>query len=157
MKKRRLKQSVILTLIAFVFILTALNSVALAWHISSQPKVKAIKTSEILNNTEREVKYIGEYEITAYCPCEYCCGKTDGITATGTQATQGRTIAVDPYLIPYGTQVIIDGHTYIAEDCGEAIEGNKIDIFFDSHEEAEEYGVKNLSVYIVDNQNESED
>ena len=51
-------------------------------------------------------------------------------------ATEGRTIAVDPEVIPYGTKVLIDGHTYIAEDTGGAIKGNKIDIFVDSHQEA---------------------
>lgn len=76
---------------------------------------------------------------TAYCPCEYCTDG-DGITATGTQATAGRTIAVDPSVIPYGTEVIINGHTYIAEDCGAAIKGNCIDIYFNSHEEARQFG-----------------
>jgi len=78
----------------------------------------------------------GIYEITHYCKCTRCCGKNDGITATGTQATAGRTIAVDPKVIPLGTEVIIDGQSYIAEDTGGAIKGNKIDIFCDSHEEA---------------------
>lgn len=76
---------------------------------------------------------------TAYCPCEYCTDG-DGITATGTKATAGRTIAVDPSVIPYGTEVIINGHTYIAEDCGAAIKGNCIDIYFNSHEEARQFG-----------------
>lgn len=84
---------------------------------------------------------------TAYCGCSYCTDG-DGITATGTKATQGRTIAVDPSVIPYGTKVIINGHTYIAEDCGGAIKGNKIDIFFDSHEEARQFGRQNLTVYV---------
>ena len=78
----------------------------------------------------------GVFEITHYCKCTRCCGKNDGITATGTQATAGRTIAVDPKVIPLGTAVIIDGHPYIAEDTGGAIKGNKIDIFCESHEEA---------------------
>ena len=37
--------------------------------------------------------------------------------------------AVDPSVIPYGTEVLIDGHVYIAEDCGGAVKGNVIDIF----------------------------
>ena len=90
------------------------------------------------------------YTITAYCPCVKCCGKTDGITATGTKATEGRTIAVDPDKIPYGTEVIIDGQIYIAEDCGGAIKGNKIDIYFESHEEALEWGRQEKEVTILD-------
>lgn len=86
---------------------------------------------------------------TAYCPCTDCCGKTDGITATGTTATAGRTIAVDPSVIPYGTEVIINGNTYVAEDCGDAIEGNTIDIYFDTHAEALNFGRQTLTAYIL--------
>lgn len=88
---------------------------------------------------------------TAYCPCEKCCGKSDGITATGIKAKAGRTIAVDPKVIPYGSEVIIDGNTYIAEDCGGAVDGNRVDIFFDDHTSALEFGVKNLHAYVVYN------
>lgn len=98
-------------------------------------------------------RIIPEYEVvevtaTAYCPCEMCCGKSDRITATGTVAKEGRTIAVDPAIIPYGTEVEINGVTYIAEDCGGAIDGYDIDIFFDSHEEALEFGIQELTAYI---------
>ena len=63
---------------------------------------------------------LGEYDITYYCACETCCDVETGITATGTQVAEGRTIAVDPSVIPYGTQVIIGGHVFTAEDCGGA-------------------------------------
>lgn len=86
---------------------------------------------------------------TAYCPCVKCCGKSDGITATGTKATAGRTIAVDPSVIPYGTEVIINGNAYVAEDCGGAIKGNSIDIFFDTHEEALLFGRQVMTACIV--------
>ena len=93
---------------------------------------------------------LGDFRITAYCPCAKCCGKTDGITATGTQATQGRTIAVDPDVIPYGTSVYIDGVEYIAEDCGGAIKGNRVDLYFNSHADALEYGVQTKELYIME-------
>ena len=88
--------------------------------------------------------------LTAYCPCKRCCGKTDGITASGTQATAGRTVAVDNSIIPYGTEIIIDGHSYIAEDCGAAVKGYTIDIFFDTHEEALSFGKQTKTVYIAE-------
>ena len=51
-------------------------------------------------------------------------------TSTGAVATEGRTVAVDPEIIPYGTEIMIDGHIYVAEDTGSALIGNKIiDIF----------------------------
>ena len=83
-----------------------------------------------------EISTIGEFSITHYCSCEKCCNKSDGITATGTVATEGRTIAVDPEVIPLGSEVLIDGVTYIAEDIGGSIKGNRIDIFVSSHSEA---------------------
>ena len=96
---------------------------------------------------------LGEFKLTAYCPCMKCCGKTDGITSTGTLATEGRTIAVDPRVIPYGSTVTIyfaDGtsHTYTAEDCGGAIKENRIDVFFSSHDAARAFGVQSAMVYV---------
>ena len=107
---------------------------------SDKPKKRAIKTSD--------KKSMGRFKLTGYCACAYCCGKTDGITSTGVKAKAGRTIAVDPRVIPYGSTVIINGKTYIAEDCGGAIKNNKIDIFFNTHQEALEWGVKYAEVFI---------
>lgn len=96
---------------------------------------------------------LGEFTLTAYCPCMKCCGKTDGITATGTTATEGRTIAVDPRVIPYGSSVTIyfaDGasHSYTAEDCGGGIKGNRLDIYFDDHQAALQFGAQSAMVYV---------
>ena len=92
---------------------------------------------------------LGEFKLTAYCACEKCCGKwADGKTATGTVPVQGRTIAVDQDVIPYGSEVIINGHTYTAEDTGGSILGKRIDVYFDNHEEALEFGVQYSSVLL---------
>ena len=53
--------------------------------------------------------YIEDCELTAYCPCTACCSKDNGITATGTVAQEGVTIAVDPDVIPLGSWVEIEG------------------------------------------------
>lgn len=99
---------------------------------------------------EPERTYIGKFKCYAYCPCTACCGKyASGITATGTKAAEGRTIAVDPKVIPLGSKVKINGHEYIAEDTGGGIKGNKLDIFFDSHREALNFGVRWYDVYVV--------
>ena len=97
---------------------------------------------------------IGEFKLTAYCTCHLCCHPYDpectgkpSQTASGTTPTAGRTIAVDPTVIPMGSHVIIDGHEYIAEDTGGAIKGNRIDVFFDSHQDALNFGVKYMTVY----------
>lgn len=95
-----------------------------------------------------DYKSLGEFVITHYCDCQKCTIDGDGITATGTKATAGRTIAVDPDVLPMGSVVIIDGHTYTVEDVGGAIKGNRIDIFMNSHEEAIKAGVKTAEVYL---------
>ena len=98
--------------------------------------------------------FLGEFTLTAYCPGRCCCGKwASGYTATGTLATEGRTIAVDPKVIPYGTRVLLiwpDGtqHSYIAEDCGSGVNGNHIDVFFNDHQAARVFGVQSAMVYL---------
>lgn len=96
---------------------------------------------------------IGEFELTAYCPCPICCGiysnMTNPTTASGTRATQGRTIATDTSVIPFGSQVVINGKIYTAEDTGGAIKGNRIDIYFESHTEALYFGRQKAQVYLV--------
>lgn len=69
-------------------------------------------------------------------------------TKSGTIPTADRTVSVDPDVIPLGTVLIIDGCEYIAEDTGSAVKGNIIDIYFDSHELAVEYGVQMKTIYI---------
>ena len=97
-------------------------------------------------------KYIGMFRIYAYCPCSKCCGKSTGITRSGTRAKQGKTIAVDPSVIPLGSTVYIQynnkKHKYIAEDTGSGINGNKIDMFKNTHNDALQWGVKSCKVWI---------
>lgn len=111
--------------------------------------VEVIATLPEPPEQDPEFVSLGMFVASAYDDCIDCCGKDDGITATGTKAMQGRTIAVDPTVIPYGTPVIINGHTYIAEDTGGAIKGNKVDIFFSTHEEALQYGRRQVEVFVM--------
>lgn len=94
---------------------------------------------------------MGEHKLTFYCACEICCGSyANGYTATGTFATEGRTIAVDKNKIPLGSKVFIDGYGwFVAEDVGGAIKGNKIDIFKTIHQSCLNEGVKYANVYVV--------
>ena len=95
--------------------------------------------------------YVGNCKLTFYCPCSSCSGSWGKQTATGTIAKQGRTIAVDPDVIPYGSTVYIEGWGYyVAEDCGGGVNGNHIDIYRDSHAVCRNLGVQNAKVYIVD-------
>lgn len=97
------------------------------------------------------------FDVTAYCSCRICCGSYspevrggEAHTATGTIPVQGRTVAVDPSVIPYGTHIVVEGYgEYIAEDCGGKITGNHIDIYFESHEDAKAFGSRRLYVSVT--------
>ena len=88
---------------------------------------------------------VGGCRITFYCPCEKCCGKwANGITATGMTAAEGRTVAVDPNVIPLGSEVLIGDHIYIAEDTG--VSGNAVDIFLTDHDRCLQLGTYTTDV-----------
>lgn len=86
--------------------------------------------------------------LTAYCPCQSCSEGHGRNTATGKLATEGRTIAVDPRKIPYGTKVKIEGHTYVAEDCGGMVNGYHIDVYFNNHDKVNSFGKKYKTIHI---------
>lgn len=96
-------------------------------------------------------KNLGSFRLSFYCTCEKCCGAyATGLTKSGTTVTEGRTIAVDPKVIPLGSRVYIDGYgVFIAEDVGSAIKENKIDIAVGNHEQALKLGIDEATVYLV--------
>lgn len=117
---------------------------------NSQAQSVSSVSSAAAVSSEAEQPSYNEITVTAtaYCPCVKCSEGYGRMTATGATATAGRTIAVDPSVIPYGTEIIIDGNTYIAEDTGALIKGNKIDIFFDTHAETIQFGKRELVAYV---------
>ena len=93
--------------------------------------------------------------VTHYDCCVLCCGKTDGITASGVKATPGVTVAVDTSIIPLGSDVLVDYgdgiiNYYRADDTGSAIKGNELDLCVSSHQEAINLGVRTATVYWVE-------
>lgn len=91
--------------------------------------------------------YLGEFTITAYCPCEDCCGRwADGVTASGIPAGPG-IVAVDRSVIPLGSTVVIDGQRYLAADTG--VTGNRVDVCVTDHAQAEMFGVQSAEVWVV--------
>ena len=93
---------------------------------------------------------LGDFIATAYC--------VTGQTSTGTQTTVGRTLAVNPHVIPYGTEVWLyleDGTfagDFIAEDTGSNMlaNSNVIDIYMGegSYHDCILWGAQNVEVYI---------
>ena len=90
-------------------------------------------------------------EATAYCACKICTGKTPdhpayGITASGEKVRPG-VIAVDPNVIPLGTKIWVEGYGEAeALDTGGAIKGKIIDVYFPSHQQALEWGRKQVTI-----------
>jgi len=86
--------------------------------------------------------------VTAYTASYEECGKTDGITASGTRATEGRTVACD--FLEFGTQIMILGKTYVVEDRIGSGHPSKLDIFMDDQEDAIKFGNQKLEVEILE-------
>ena len=71
------------------------------------------------------------------------------IPANGHRLQRGM-VAVDPDVIPLGTQLYIEGYGYaVADDTGGAIVGNRIDLAMDSTSEAENFGRRDVVVYVL--------
>lgn len=100
---------------------------------------------------------IDDVTVTHYDACLSCCGKTDGITKSGAKAVSGVTVAVDPKVIPLGSDVLVDYHDgrdiqyYKAQDIGGAIKGaQRLDVYVDTHKEAIRLGkITGATVYWI--------
>ena len=93
-----------------------------------------------------EVKESYIMETTAYNATVEQCGKADGITASGTYVTEGRTVACNDF--PFGTKLLIGENVYVVEDrCGY---DNVVDIYFDDHHDAMSWGRRVMEVTVVE-------
>lgn len=114
---------------------------------------------ETTDSAERELRIeetygYTQFTATAYCKCTECNGrwgtdKPDGQaeSATGAELSEGESIAADFSVLPPFTQVEISGMgIYTVHDCGSAIKGNRIDIYFENHEDAQAFGVQTVWV-----------
>lgn len=131
---------------------------------TEQEEVTSEPTEETTTSNENEYRYLinlGEFRLTAYCSCKICCGdfalnrpvdengKEIVYGSIGVRLEEGISIAVDPNVIEYGSKVVIGDHTYIAQDTGGAIKGNRIDIYFEDHQRASNFGTQYKEVYLV--------
>lgn len=117
--------------------------------VTSRGEVQRFKEVIIMVATA----YTAGYESTGKNPGD----PAYGITKSGTQARPG-VVAVDPRVIPLGTQLYIESLDSVvgygkasAEDIGGAIKGNRIDLFFECVEDAIQFGRRKVRVYVLDN------
>lgn len=93
-------------------------------------------------------------KVTAYCPCSSCCGNcSPGITASGHEISKGDKFVAADGRYSFGLEIIVPGYTdndapVKVLDRGGAIKNNRVDVFFDTHQAALEWGVKILEVRI---------
>jgi 3D (Asp-Asp-Asp) domain-containing protein len=94
--------------------------------------------------------------VTAYCPCKQCCGRrAHGVTASGksVRANGGTFVAADTKVLPFHTKLIIPGYNSNRPtpvlDRGGDIVGNRLDVFFRSHADAERWGRRTVNVTVL--------
>ncbi len=92
-------------------------------------------------------------EITAYCACEKCCGTdSPNITASGYRIQPNDKFVAAQKSVPFGTKIFIPNYGWtIVRDRGGAIKGNRLDVFFDSHTAALQWGRVKTQVIFVKN------
>ncbi|MGV8146015.1 MAG: 3D domain-containing protein [Alkaliphilus sp.] len=117
--------------------------------VTSRGEVQRFKEVIIMVATA----YTAGYESTGKNPGDHGFG----ITKSGTQVRPG-VVAVDPRVIPLGTQLYIESLDSTvgygkasAEDIGGSIRGNRIDLFFECVEDAIRFGRRKVRVYVLDN------
>ena len=89
-----------------------------------------------------------KFKVTGYCPCKRCWGTKD-TTDSGVVPKANHTLAA-PSKYKFGTRINLKGYgTYVVEDRGGAIQGNRLDMFFNTHQEALNWGVKNIEGSVV--------
>jgi len=123
-----------------------------AWDI----EVKKPETKEVTVDQWEIVKM----NVSAYCPCEKCCDNWGKIpvssgkrkTASGHTIKEGDKFVAAPRNYPFGTKMIIEGYAgdkiVKVEDVGGAIKGNKLDLYFDSHQLALNFGRQEILVKV---------
>lgn len=111
---------------------------------------------------EESKETLMHFTATAYCPCEKCCGKSEddpayGFTASGYNvfSQEKNIVAADTNVLPFGTKIEIfdlEGNSlgiYYVEDIGGAIDGNRLDVFHMTHDEAIEFGLREVVVEVL--------
>ncbi|HHY04694.1 MAG TPA: DUF348 domain-containing protein [Thermoanaerobacterales bacterium] len=123
----------------------------------SQQEIVEIGTRSMVATSRGNMRFkkVINMKATAYCACRKCTGKSPGdhgygITHSGMRVRQG-VVAVDPRVIPLGSRLYVEGYGLAtAQDTGGAIKGNRIDLYFPTHDKTLKYGVRHVKVYVLE-------
>lgn len=126
----------------------------LAETITQDPDAETGENALIESALLARAHKIENCTVTHYAVCVECCGKTHGITASGRTATPYVSVAVDPGIIPLGSDVLVDYgdgeiNYYRADDTGNGVTGDHIDLCVGSYDEAVQMGVRTATVYWI--------
>lgn len=139
------------TILIIVIVVGTLNMLH-KWPNKEQEGVVVGQTPEIKADIPQNAPQVElRVQVTAYCPCKKCCGKwADGQTASGYWIQPGDRFVAAPKHIPFGTKLIVPGYNndqpVEVKDRGGAITVQRLDVFFDTHQEALNWGVKYLEI-----------
>ncbi|MDO4519377.1 MAG: 3D domain-containing protein [Eubacteriales bacterium] len=109
--------------------------------------ISKLKVEDLEVTSTENLKNLGNFRITFYCPCAVCNGNSSGLSATGTKLTPKHTVAVDPSVIPLGSVLFINGQIYFAEDTG--VRGKVIDILVPTHADCYKQNFDSANVYLL--------
>jgi len=152
----------------YIFVLTLFTGLICIGAEQITAATKSVKppTKQVLNKPltqknegDQNQWQVVRMRVTAYCPCRKCCGEyADGITASGHKIQTGDAFVAADTSYPFGTEMIVPGYNNDQPvkvlDRGGAIRGNRLDVFFHSHQQALKWGVKYLDVKVrLPNQN----
>lgn len=116
----------------------------------AEKKEKEEQQRKITNRSETKRDEWIEFIATGYCSCSSCCGISTGITASGAKAQANHTVAM-PKAYSFGTKIEIKNlGKFVVEDRGGAINGNKLDIYFNTHQEALNWGRRTVLVRVME-------
>lgn len=117
-----------------VFVLSAKAEAAVRWNTERNRELltHGRTYAELEAEEEPEMELLGTWRITGYDPyCEHCCGKADGVTASGVQAEIGKTVAVKG--LPFGTEIYVEDLGYFRVD-DRGVGDEWVDVACDGHD-----------------------
>ena len=151
-------QGAVLAAVLLIVVISVLTCIGVVYAKAGGRITLLSATATKLDNPGPTPLQSGEWQtvqmrVTAYCPCEKCCGKySNGQTACGHKIRPDDAFVAADKEYSFGTEIIIPGYENAEPvkilDRGGAIRGNRLDVFFGSHEEALKWGVKHLDVKV---------
>lgn len=131
-----------------------MSSLQVDYQLYFRSSLDVIQVERKMEELRMPRYYFITADVSAYTASSDECGKGDGITASGMQATEGVTIAADD--LPFGTKVEIQGHTYIVQDRFGGNYRNRVDVYMDGADalsRANEFGRREMLIKILEERN----